>query len=111
MLLGPLVEQDEGNVIVHGLHGVALALTGDREGAEAEARWCEGLDSPYLRGLNTYWRAAILAHLDRKEEATRLRRQAFQECQSYFSMPAPADLNFMPLWGFEPYEQLITPTG
>jgi len=111
MLLGPLVEQDAENVIVHGLHGVALALTGDREGAEAEARWCEELEGPYLRGLNTYWRAAILSHLDRKEEATRLRRQAFQEGQSYFSMPAPADLNFMPLWGFEPYEQLITPTG
>ena len=95
----------------HGLHGIALALTGDQAGAEAAARWCEELDRPYLRGLNTYWRAAILAHLDRKDEAVRLRRQAFEEGQSYFAMPAPADLNFQPLWGHEPYEQLIAPKG
>ncbi len=110
-ILGLMIQQDPENVNTHGLHGIALALTGDRDGAEAEARWCEELDRPYLRGINTYWRAAILAHLDRNDEATRLRRQAFEEGTSYFTMPAPADLNFQPLWGSESYEQLIAPKG
>jgi tetratricopeptide (TPR) repeat protein len=110
-LLGPLIDQDPEHVMAHGLRGVALALTGDRDGAEAEARWCEGLDRPYLRGSNTYWRAAILAHLDRNDDATRLRREAFQEGQSYFADPAPADLNFQPLWGYGPFEQIIAPRG
>jgi hypothetical protein len=110
-LLGPLIDQDPESVTPHGLSGVALALTGDRDGAEAEARWCAELDRPYLRGSNTYWRAAILAHLGRNDEATRLRRDAFQEGQSYLADPAPADLNFRPLWGYGPFEQIIAPRG
>jgi TolB-like protein/tetratricopeptide (TPR) repeat protein len=110
-LLGPLIDEDPENVTNHGLRGVALALSGDREGAEAEARWCGELDRPYLRGSNTYWRAAVLAHLGRSDEATRLRRDAFQEGRSYFADPAPADLNFRPLWGYGPFEQIIAPRG
>ena len=79
------------------------------DGAEAEARWCEELDRPYLRGGNSYWRAAILAHLGRIDEATRLRRQAFEEGKSY--LPIPVDFNFRSLRGYEPYEQLIAPKG
>ncbi|MCK5653126.1 MAG: protein kinase, partial [Gemmatimonadetes bacterium] len=79
LLLGPPFEENPEDVFVNGFRGIALALTGDREGAEAEARWLEELDRPYLLGMNTAWRAAILAHLDRTDEATRLLRQALQE--------------------------------
>jgi len=108
-LLGPLVEQDPENVDFHGRYGITLALTGDQEGAEAEARWLEELDRPYLHGDNTYWRAAILAHLDRRDEAVRVLRQAFQEERSWLN--ALADPNFRPLWDYDPYEDLIAPKG
>lgn len=108
-LVRPPVEGGDDTVLAHGLHGVALALTGDEAGAEAEVRWCASLDRPYLRGEHTYWRAAILASLGRHEEATRLRRQAYREGQSY--AVGVADADFRALWGYEPYERLLAPRG
>jgi len=108
-LIIPLVEESSESLTNHGLHGIALALTGDLEGAEAEARWCEALDRPFLGGSNTYWRTAILAHLGRREEAVRLLRQALQEGLSY--RDRSFDPNFRRLWGYEPFEQLIAPKG
>jgi tetratricopeptide (TPR) repeat protein len=107
-LVDPLAVRD-GDVLAHGLRGVALALTGDVAGAEAEARWCETVERPYLRGEHTYWRAAILAALGRREEAVRLRRQAYREGRSY--TVGLADADFRPLWGHEPYERLLAPRG
>jgi hypothetical protein len=108
-LLGPLVEDNPDDLTVHGYLGIALALTGSRDSAEAEAKWFEELDRPYLRGRNEYWQAAILAHLGRKDEAVRLLRQAFPKGLSYINIAA--DANFMPLWGYDAFERVIAPKG
>jgi len=93
----------------HGLHGIALALTEEIEDAEAEERWCEESDRSDVFGVNKSRQGAILSHLDQKEEATNLVRQALQEGWSFWGLTG----NFVlkPLWGYEPYEQLIAPKG
>ncbi|MGD2123610.1 MAG: hypothetical protein PVJ76_17795 [Gemmatimonadota bacterium] len=108
-LLEPLVEQSPENLDYHGLHGMALALTGDNGGAEAEARWCEETDRPNRGGVNKICRASILSHLGREEEATDLVRQALQEGLSFWGLSDYFVLNR--LWGYEPFERLISPKG
>jgi len=108
-LLVPLVEGSPDNVQYVGLHGVALALTGDSAGAVAAERRIEALQSPYLSGSDTRWRAAIAAHLGREDEAVRLLGQALREGQQYIHLSA--DPYFKELWGYEPFEQLISPKG
>jgi serine/threonine protein kinase/TolB-like protein len=103
-----LTEYPEG-LEAHALLGNALARTGDPAGAEGEARWLEELDRPYLGGANTYSRAAIAAHLGQRDLAVRLLRQAIQEGVSFeFLHYEPV---FAPLWGYEPFEQVIAPRG
>jgi tetratricopeptide (TPR) repeat protein len=109
-LLGPLVEASPEDVRRRGLYGIALASTRDQEGAEAEAKWLEELDSPYLAGSNTFFRGAIAAHLDRGEAAVRLLRQALQEGLSFETLSNDSYL-LRPLWGYQPFEQLISPKG
>jgi hypothetical protein len=94
---------------IHGLHGLALAIAGDREGAEAEERWLEELDRPGLLGYNTLSRAEIVAHLGRKDESIRLLRQASREGLHYIEIVVDPWLE--PLWDYEPYQQLIAPKG
>jgi tetratricopeptide (TPR) repeat protein len=106
-LIRELLDQDPENMINRGLYGIALAGVGDSEGAEAEAAWFQKLDRPYLRGSNTRWRAAILAHLDRKDEAVSLLYQSLREGRSWMGLPS--DPNFVPLWDYEPFERLIAP--
>ena len=108
-LLLPLVEAAPDDINLRGLLGVALAMTDDQAQAEVQASWLEELDRPYLFGLDTYWRAAILAHLDGRDEATRLLRQALGEGVPYAVLVSPS--HFMPLWGYEPFEQLVAPKG
>lgn len=109
VILRALVDADPQSITSRGRLGVLLALTGDTAGAEAEERWLEELDRPYLLGNNTYWRAAVLAHLDRKDEAVRVLRQALAEGVSYNGRPV--DPWLMPLWGFQPFQQLVAPRG
>jgi tetratricopeptide (TPR) repeat protein len=108
-LLAPLVEESPDDLSLRGLHGIALALNEDRDGAQAEAEWLEELDRPYLRGENTYWRAAILAHLGRDAEAARLLATSLTEGRPFSGRWA--DPNFMPLWGYQPFEEVIAPKG
>jgi len=88
-----------------GTNHRALALTGATAGAEAEASWFEALDRPYMFGANTYWRAVILAHLGRRDEAVILLRQAYRDGRGRDVMLT--DPNLMPLWGHEQFEQFI----
>jgi tetratricopeptide (TPR) repeat protein len=96
-------------VTVHGLYGMALAQTGDTAAAEAEARWLEDPGPSYLRGSNTYWRAAILAHLGHQDVAVRTLGAAIDE--GWYFVDLSADPHFMPIWDYESYERLIAPRG
>jgi|GEM_PF-2570514 len=108
-IIGPLAEERPDSLRDHGIHSIALALTGDTTGAESKAAWFEALDRPYMFGENTYWRAAILSHLGRLDEAVILLRQAYREGRGRDAMHY--DPNLMPLWDHEQYEQFIAPRG
>ncbi len=97
------------DVATRGLYAIALARSGDEASAEAEARWLKGLDRPYLRGRNTYLRAAVSASLGRADEAVGLLRKAFREGQSVSD--CHHDFAFSLLWGYEPFEELLRPKG
>ncbi|MDH3271963.1 MAG: tetratricopeptide repeat-containing serine/threonine-protein kinase [Gemmatimonadota bacterium] len=101
--------QEEGEIETRGLLGVALARSGDRSGAEAQAEWLEALERPYLRGEHTYWRAAISAHLGERDEATRLLRRALEQGWTFEFLHS--DPSFEPLWGYELFERVIAPRG
>lgn len=104
-----LVEEDPESITPRGRLGVLLAVSGDTAGAEAQEQWLAGLDRPYLHGESSYWRAAILAHLDRRDEAVRVLRQALSEGRSYGERAM--DPWLMPLWDHGPFEQLVAPRG
>jgi Flp pilus assembly protein TadD len=106
-ILQTLVEADPGEIHLHRLLGIAYAMSGDSVRAQKEVTWLEELDRPHLFGLNTYARAAILAHMGRPDDAVRGLRQALEEGVGY-EMPSSV-VDFMPLWSFGPFEQLMAP--
>jgi tetratricopeptide (TPR) repeat protein len=108
-----LAHEDPDNFYYRGLEGVVLALTEDQEGAKAAQSWLGDLQHPYpyLRGRSRYWEAAIQANLGSKAEAVRLLRQSLSE--GYWNVtPSRAlgdDPLLRPLWGYEPFEELVSP--
>ena len=108
-VLAPLVQGNQDDVRLRGMHGVALALSGDRRAAEGVLEWLETLERPYTFGSASYWSAATLAHLGQESESVQALRRAFEEGHSYLRVQA--DPNLSPLWGFEPFEQAIAPSG
>ncbi len=108
-IVRPLVEETPDSLERRGIYGMALAKTGDTAGAEAEVAWFEQLNRPYLFGKDTYWRAVLLAHLGRHDEAVLLLRQAYREGRKRGYMYY--DANLRPLWGHEQFEQFIAPRG
>jgi tetratricopeptide (TPR) repeat protein len=103
-MLRRLVAEDPENDARMGWLGIALAQTGDTEGAEGMIRDLEGLGSRYW-----LFQALILAHLDRKEEATRLLNRGLQEGLGYTEV---FNFNYFgPLWDYEPFQQVIAPKG
>jgi hypothetical protein len=114
--LSPLSDENPDSLPVRGVLGIAYAQADDAEGALAEATWFDNLNTPYLFGEDLYWRAAILAHLGDREEATRTLRRAHDEGFRWSNPSKPlgdiiSDPNFRPLWGYEPFQQLIGPKG
>jgi hypothetical protein len=73
------------------------------------SNWCAELDRPNLRGIDKLCRAQILSHLGRKDEATNLMRRALQQGWSFWGLQGNPLLEH--LWGYEPFEQLISPKG
>jgi tRNA A-37 threonylcarbamoyl transferase component Bud32/tetratricopeptide (TPR) repeat protein len=106
-LIEQLLEQNPEDIDTRALRGIALAQLGDAEGAEGEAAWLEELDRPYLYGVNTEWRAAILAHLGRTAQAVSLLRQSLEEGYPWSSLAG--DLDLRPLWGDEAYQRMLAP--
>jgi tetratricopeptide (TPR) repeat protein len=71
------------DVAYRGSIGVLAARDGDPVRAAEALAWLEAFDRPYARGRPTYWRAAILAGLGRRDEAVALLRTAFDEGLPY----------------------------
>jgi tRNA A-37 threonylcarbamoyl transferase component Bud32/TolB-like protein len=82
-LLGHLVEESPEVVGYLGFWGVTLAALGrDGEASEVSLR-LEALADPFLRGVNTRWRAAIAAQTGDAVTAARLLQQAIEEGAVY----------------------------
>jgi tetratricopeptide (TPR) repeat protein len=105
-----LVGEDADNVYYRGTRGFFAATAGDSAQARRDAEWLTSLNRPYLRGSNTFRRAAIAGALGEREDAVRLLRQAFSEGAPYgWNLTWFAE--FAPLRDYPPFQQLMRPKG
>jgi serine/threonine-protein kinase len=87
---------DPRDVHALGYLGTIAARRGDQPAARDYLRRLEQLDTPYLRGANTYWQADIAALLGDRSAALRLLRQAFQQGQAIaFKAHSDPDLELL----------------
>lgn len=116
-----LVFEHPDNVGYLGLLGALAAQRGDRDEAERIDGSLAALRRPYLRGYQTYWRAAIAARLGARDRSVALLSQAFVQGLAVVgvqpAMPVEynrelhADVNFRSLRGFPPFQELLRPKG
>jgi len=108
------------NVSYLGLLGVLAAQRDDQLYAESVDSLLGAVRDPYLCGLPTYWRAAIVAQLGEREMSVTLLTEAtaqglaeeFLASQGLFrGHSLHSDFYFEPLHGYPPFEQLLRPKG
>jgi tetratricopeptide (TPR) repeat protein len=87
-----------------GLAGVAAANRGDRARATEMDTRLAALTTPYIRGVQTRWRARIAAQLGDREQAVALLRRALAE-GSNFGVAFHQDHYLSSLTGFAPFEE------
>ena len=92
------------------LLGVIAARRGDTAEAMAVADRLALLDRPYLRGVNTWWRARIAAVLGRRDEAVRLLERSYREGM-YLWRPLHVEPDFDPLRTYPPFIEFVRPRG
>ncbi|UCG84898.1 MAG: hypothetical protein JSW71_13210 [Gemmatimonadota bacterium] len=109
-LLEILVTEYPGRLGLVGLHGVTEARLGNREAARQISADLASLDSPYLFGNHTRWRARIAGVLGEREEAVRLLRQAFRDGLAY-GIWLHKDMDFESLRHYPPFQELLRPKG
>ena len=83
---------------------------GEQEKAREILEGLRRLDRPYLRGVNTYWAACIAAQLGEPDLAVELIQQALSQGVSV-STNLHTDMDFEPLHGYPPFEELRRPKG
>jgi len=93
-----------------GWLGVIAAIRGDETEAMRISDALPVGDSPRAVAWRTYWQAAIAAHLGEKERAFELLAEAFSKGYPY-GLCLHNTLNFEPLWGYPPFQELIEPKG
>ena len=110
------MSRDSSHLVdVKGMLGAAYARQGNYDAATSIDRELAAVDPTGLRGLHTLWRARIAAQSGNKDAAVRLLDQAFRE-GTWFAPNFPfdgsywhSDPDFEPLWGYEPFDQLVAP--
>jgi tetratricopeptide (TPR) repeat protein/tRNA A-37 threonylcarbamoyl transferase component Bud32 len=105
-----LVDSDAGNVDARGRRGFIAAMAGDSPQARTDAEWLATLDRPYMFGINTYWRGAIVGALGERDNAVSLLRQAFSEGYSDRWRDAWC-FQLTPLRDYPPFQELMRPKG
>jgi tetratricopeptide (TPR) repeat protein len=95
---------------VQGTLGVIAARLGEQEKAREIMDELRRLDRPYLRGSNSYWAASIAAQLGERDLAVELIRQALSEGVGVSTL-LHTDMDFEPLHGYPPFEELRRPKG
>ncbi len=106
-----LSAEDPGNLDFFGARGVLAALTGQRDSALAISDSLGAVTTPFLRGLNTYWRASIAAALGERDVAVHLVRQMFDEGMFHEYVRFHRDPGLESLRDFPPFIELMRPRG
>ena len=101
--------RETGNtaVIAVGYLGVIAAQGGDTTRALAVADSLGRQTRKWDLGLSTWWRAAILAHLGRRDEAMQFLGEARRGGQGMVNWHVHTALR--PLRGYPPFDAMITP--
>lgn len=95
-----------------GYLGTLAARRGDHEGAREVLEELGELESPYLRGHNTYWQASIAAVLGEKDRAVELLQTSLSEGAGlYHALWLHHDVDFEPLRDHAPFRELLRPKG
>lgn len=106
-ILRQLAAEQPESVDLQGSLALALAAAGRVEEARRVDQRLVAWQDPYVRGRDLYWRAAIAAHLDDKEQAVELLRGAVARGVSYASLYE--DEALQPLWDFPGFGKFMEP--
>jgi len=109
-LIVQLIDTEPNPHRLVGWLGVVAAIRGDKTEA---MRISDGLpvgDSPRASAWGSYWQAAIAAHLGEKDRAVELLAEAFSTGFPYGTL-FHNSMEFEPLWGYPPFQELIEPKG
>ncbi len=93
-----------------GILGSLAARRGDRAAAERCTERLRQMDSPGLLGEGLFRRAGIAAQLGDEPRALELLRDAYAAGLQR-TLGRHVELDLEPLWGLEPYRQLMRPRG
>ena len=109
-LFEELLGEHPDHIDLTGYAGASAARTGDRERAESILGGLYERDDPYLLGKHLFWCARIAAVLGDEKRAVNLLREAYGHGHPY-SMDDLLVIDFEPLRGYGPYEELMRPKG
>jgi tetratricopeptide (TPR) repeat protein len=97
---------------IQGRLGTLAARRGDRKEAQRICDDLRQLDRRYLHGKHTVWCARIAALLGDRELAVDLLREALsQGAFNSFELRIRPCSDMEPLYGYEPFEELLRPKG
>lgn len=102
-----VVARDTARVDAAGYLALAQLARGDRVSAQAAADSLGALKRPWLFGVHTFWRAAIMGALGERDLAVQLLQQANregQQMQQWHYMGALASLR-----DYSAFEMLVRP--
>ncbi len=102
--------RDTASVVAHGQVGLAAARTGDSATARNEDDWLASRHDPYDFSPWLF-RARIAALLGRREEAVALLREWRTHTTIFDISVIHYPLEFVPLRGYPPLEELLRPKG
>jgi tetratricopeptide (TPR) repeat protein len=109
-LIEELASEKPDNIDYKGYLGTLAARSGDRERALRISTELMNIDSPYLFGNHTYWRASIASLLGEREQAVALLRDAFAQGRDY-GVYLHRDMDLEPLRDYSPFQELLRPKG
>jgi len=93
-----------------GYPGVVAARLGDRETALRYDSALAALDTPFLNGTNTYWRARVAAVLGDRDRAVELLRAAYAEGYKH-DIHVHRNMDFESLYDYASFLELLRPKG
>jgi tetratricopeptide (TPR) repeat protein len=93
-----------------GILGVVYAHLGKKEKVLEISDKLRNMKSPYFNGNASCRRARIAAILGEKDQAVKLLAQAFSEGLDHGAWQM-REIDFLPLRGYQPFEEIIKPAG